>query len=184
VRWSSVELLIASLVLRSLLVLLLWTLMSIVTYFSIVVACIGVIGCTTLHWSIVGHSLACCRIASLLRGTLVTILLLVLRALLELVTLRILTMVSLVRWSMTPLLKTLMGIGTWACVASRSLPLKPPLLGFHLFTLIVNHNSAVHQRLKVRVCVGHQLELQAIIKSLEEMALLLLIISYIIWSIM
>ena len=42
--------------------------MSIVTYFSTAVACIGVIGCTTLHWSIVGHPLACCRIASLLRG--------------------------------------------------------------------------------------------------------------------
>ena len=96
-RWSGVELLIAILVLRSLLVLLLWTLMSIVTYFSIAVACIGVIGCTTLHRSIVGWSLACCRIASLLRGTLITILLLVLRALLELIPLRILTTVSLVR---------------------------------------------------------------------------------------
>ena len=95
-RWSGVELLIAILVLRSLLVLLLWTLMSIVTYFSTTVACIGVIGCTTLHWSIVGHSLACYQIASLLRGTLITILLLVLRALLELVMLRILTTVSLV----------------------------------------------------------------------------------------
>ena len=60
-RWSGVELLIASLVLRSLLVLLLWTLMSIVTYFSTAVACVGVIGCTTLHRSIVGHSLADCR---------------------------------------------------------------------------------------------------------------------------
>jgi hypothetical protein len=150
--------------------------MSIVTYFSTTVACIGVIGCTTLHWSIVGHSLACCWITSLLRGALITKLLLVLRALLELVTLRILTMVSLVRWSMTPLLKTLLGIGTRACVASKSLPLKPPLLGFHLFTLIVDHNSAVHQGLKVRVGVGHQLELQAIIKSLEETVLLLLVL--------
>ena len=83
--------------------------MSIVTYFSIAVACVGVIGCTTLHKSIVGHSLACCRITGLLRGTLITNLLLVLRALLELVTLRILTMVSLVRWSLIPLLKTLLG---------------------------------------------------------------------------
>ena len=157
--------------------------MSIVTYFSTVVACIGVIGCTTLHRSIVGRSLACCQIASLLRGMLITILLLVLRALLELTTLRILTTVSLVRWSLIPLLKTLLGISTWVGVASRSLPLKPPLLGFHLFALIVDHNSAVHQRLKVRVGVGHQLELQAIIKSFEETALLLLILSYIIWSI-
>ena len=96
-RWSGIELWIAILVLWSLLVLLLWTLMSIVTYFSTAVACVGVVGCTTLHGSIVGQSLACCWISGLLRGTLITILLLVLRALLELVTLRILTTVSLVR---------------------------------------------------------------------------------------
>ena len=96
-RWSDVELLIASLVLRSLLVLLLWTLMSIVTYFSTAVACVRVIGCTTLHRSIVGHSLAWCRITGLLLGMWITKLLLVLRALLELVTLRILTTVSLFR---------------------------------------------------------------------------------------
>ena len=114
---------------------------------------------------------------------LITKLLLVLRAWLELVTLRILTMVSLVRWSSIPLLKTLLGIGTWAGVASRSLPLKSPLLGFHLFVLIVNHNSTVHQGLKARVGVGHQLELQSIIKSLGEATLLLLVLSYIIWSI-
>ena len=144
-RWLGIELRIAILVLWSLLVLLLWTLMSIVTYFSTAVACVGVIGCTTLHRSIVGHSLVWCWIAGLLLGTLITKLLLVLRALLELVTLRILTMVSLVRWSSIPLLKTLLGIGMRAGVTSRSLLLKPPLLGFHLFALIVNHNSAVHQ---------------------------------------
>ena len=144
-RWSGVELLITILVLRDLLVLLLWTLMSIVTYFSTVIAGIGIVGCTTLHRSIVGHSLACCRIAGLLRGTLISKLLLVVGALLELVPLRILTTVSLVRWSLIPLLITLLGIGTRAGVASRSLPLKPPLLSFHLFALIVNHNSAVHQ---------------------------------------
>ena len=138
--------------------------MSIVTYFSTVIAGVGIVGCTTLHRSIIGHSLACCRIAGLLRGTLISKLLLVLRALLELVTLRILTTASLVRWSLIPLLKTLLGIGTRAGVASRSLPLNSPLLGFHLFALIVNHNSAVHQGLKVRVGVGHQLELQSIIK--------------------
>ena len=133
--------------------------MSIVTYFSPTVACIGVIGCTTLHRSIVGHSLACCRIAGLLRGTLISKLLLVLRALLELVPLRILTTVSLVSWSLIPLLETLLGISTWASVASRSLPLEPSLLSFHLLALIVNHNSAIHQRLEVRVSIRHQLEL-------------------------
>ena len=68
-------------------------------------------------------------------GVLFTKLLLVLRVLLELITLRILTMVSLVRWSLIPLLKTLLGIGMRVGVTSRSLPLKPPLLGFHLFAL-------------------------------------------------
>ncbi len=133
--------------------------MSIVTYFSTAIAGVGIVGCTTLHRSIVGHSLACCWIAGLLWGTLIIELLLVLRALLELVTLRILTTVSLMSWSLIPLLETLLGKSTWACVASRSLPLKYSLLGFHLFALIVNHDSAVHQRLKVRVGVGHQLEL-------------------------
>ena len=97
--------------------------MIIVTYFSTAVASVGVIGCTTLHRSIVGHSLACCRIAGLLRGTLISKLLLVLRALLELTALRILTTVSLVRLSLIPLLKTLLGISTWVSVTSRSLPL-------------------------------------------------------------
>ena len=118
--------------------------MSIVTYFSTVIAGIGIVGCTTLHRSIIGHSLACCRIAGRLRGKLISKLLLVVGALLELIPLRILTTVSLVRWSLIPLLKTLLGIGTRAGVTSRSLPLKPPLLGFHLFALIINHNSAVH----------------------------------------
>ena len=97
--------------------------MSIVTYFSTAIAGVGIVGCTTLHRSIVGHSLACCRIAGLLWGTLISKLLLVVGALLELVPLRILTTVSLVSWSLIPLLETLLGISTWASVASRSLPL-------------------------------------------------------------
>ena len=67
------------------------------------------------------------------------------KGVMELVTLRLLTTDSLVRWSLIPLLKTLLGIGTQVGVASKILPLQPPLLGFHLFALIVNHNSAVHQ---------------------------------------
>ena len=97
--------------------------MSIVTYFSASVAGIGIVGCTTLHRRIVEHSLACCMIAGLLRGTLISKLLLVVGALLKLVPLRILTTVSLVSWSLIPLLKTLLGMSTWASVASRSLPL-------------------------------------------------------------
>ena len=164
-------------------VLLLRTLMSIVAYFSTSVIGIGIVGCTTLHRSIVRHSLACCRIASLLQGTLISKLLLILRALLELVPLRILTTVSLMSWSLIPLLETLLGISTWASVASRSLPLEPSLLSFHLLALIVNHDSAIHQRLEVRVGIRHQLELQSIIESLEETALLILVIYHIIRSV-
>ena len=164
-------------------VLLLRTLMSIVTYFSASVTGIRIVGCTTFHRSIVGHSLACCRIAGLLRGTLIPKLLLVLRALLELVLLRVLTTVSLVSWSLIPLLETLLGISTWVSVASRSLPLEPSLLSFHLLALIINHDCAIHQRLEVRISIRHQLELQSIIESLEETALLILVIHYIIRSV-
>jgi hypothetical protein len=118
--------------------------MSKVTNFSTAVACIGVVGCTTLHGSIVGHSLMWCLIASLLRGTLVAILLLVLRTLLVLITLRVLATVPLIGWPLVPLLKTLLGISTRASVAPKSLPLELPLLGVHLLALIINYNSAVH----------------------------------------
>jgi hypothetical protein len=83
-------------------------------------------------------------IASLLLGTLVAILLLVLRMLLVLVMLRVLAMVPLIGWPLVALLKTLLGISTWASVAPRSLPLELPLLGIHLLALIVNHNITVH----------------------------------------
>jgi hypothetical protein len=109
VRWSGVELLIAILVLWNLQILLLRTLISKVTSFTTSVACIGVVGRTILHRNIVGHSLVWCLLTSLLLGTLVAILLLVLRALQVLVPLRVLATVS-----------------------------------FHLFALVVNHNSAVH----------------------------------------
>ena len=61
--------------------------------------------------------------------------------------------------------------------------LKPPLLGLHLFALIVNNNSVIHQCLEIRVCVGHKLELQTIVQTLEKMALLISIISHIIQSV-
>ena len=62
-------------------------------------------------------------------------------------------------------------------VASRSLPLKPSLLGFHLLALIVNHNSAIHQGLEIRVGVGHELELETIVQPLEKETLLLVVLS-------
>ena len=65
-------------------------------------------------------------------------------------------------------------------ITSRGLALKPPLLGLHLLALVVNNNSAIHQRFEIGVCIGHKLELQTIIQTLEQMALLISIISHLI----
>ena len=62
--------------------------------------------------------------------------------------------------------------------------LRPPLLSLHLFALIINNNSAVHQRLEIRVCIGYKLELQTIIQTLEKVALLISIIRHLIRSVM
>jgi hypothetical protein len=63
------------------------------------------------------------------------------------------------------------------------LPLEPSLLSFHLLVLIINHDCAIHQRLEIRISIRHQLELQSIIESLEETALLILVICHIIRSV-
>ena len=95
----------------------------------------------------------------------------------------ILVAIPLIRWSLVPLLEALLRIGAWTSIASRGLSLKPPLLGLHLFALIINNNSAIHQRLEIGVCIGHKLELQTIIQTLEKAALLISIISHLIRSI-
>ena len=86
-------------------------------------------------------------------GTLVAILLLVW------VALRVLTTIPLIRWSLVPLLEALLRISAQMSIASRDMSLKPPLLGLHLFVLIINHNSAIHQHLEIGVCIEHKLEL-------------------------
>jgi hypothetical protein len=166
VRRSSIGPLVIVLVLWSLLVLLLGTLVSIVSNLSTAVASIGVLGCTTLHRNIVGHSLAWCLIARLLLGpllVLVAILLWVLGTLLVLVPLGVLATVPLTGWSLISLWKTLLWIGTRVGVASRSLPLELPLLDIHLLALIVDYNSTVHQFLEAGVDIGHQLQMKTII---------------------
>jgi hypothetical protein len=147
VRGSSIGPLAIVLVLWGLRVLLLGTLVSIVTNLSTVIASIGVVvGCTTLHQNIVGHSLAWCLIARLLLG--------------------VLAPVPLTRWLLVSLLKTLLRIGTWVGVASKSLQLELPLHGIHLLVLIVDYNSTIHKFLKARVDIGHQLQLETIIQPL------------------
>ena len=71
----------------------------------------------------------------------------------------------------------------WYANVYYSLSLKPPPLGLHLLTIVVNNNSAIHQRLKIGVGIGHKLELQTIIQTFEKAALLVSIISHFIWSI-
>ena len=149
---------------------------SIMPNFSTMIAYVGGDRCTGLHGGVVGCSLSWCLLTTLLLRTLIAILLLVRIAL------RVLTMIPLIRWSLEPLLKTLLRVGARTSITSRGLSLKPPLLGLHLLALIVNNNSVIHQRLKIGVCIGHKLELQTIIQTFEKAALLVSIISHFVWS--
>ena len=153
------------------------------TLFSIAETLVGSARRTSLYGSVVRRSLAWCLLATLLLRTLIAILLLVRWPLLVLVALRILTTIPLIGWSLVPLLEALLRVGARTSIASRGLSLKPPLLGLHLLALIINNNSAIHQRLKIGVCIGHKLELQTIIQTLEKAALLVGIISHFIRSI-
>ena len=121
--------------------------------FSTTIAYVGSTRCTGLHGSAVGCSVSWCLLTTLLLGTLIAILLLVR------VALRVLTMIPLIGWSLEPLLEALLRIGARTSITPRGLFLKPPLLGLHFFALIVNNNGVIHQRLEIRVCIGHKLEL-------------------------
>ena len=98
-----------------------------------------------------------CLLVTLLLGALIAILLLVWWTLLVWV------VTPLIRWSLVHSLEALLSVGAWTSITPRGLSLKPPLLSLHLFALIVNNNSAVHQRLEIRVCIRHKLELETII---------------------
>jgi hypothetical protein len=74
-------------------------------HFSTTIAYIGGTRCTGLHGSVVGCSLSWCLLTTLLLRTLIAILLLVQ------VTLRVLTMITLIGWSLEPLLEALLRIG-------------------------------------------------------------------------
>jgi hypothetical protein len=181
-RRSSVGPLVTLLVLRGLPILLLWALVRIVSHLSIVVACIGVAWSATLDWGIVGHSLTWCLIASLmLLGAmliLVAKLLWILRTLLVRVSLGILTSVPLVGWPLVSLWKTLLWESSRASVATRRLSLELPLLKVHFLTLVIYHNSTIHQFLETGILVGHQLQLESIIQSLQKTTLFVRIPSH------
>ena len=142
------------------------------------IAYVGGARCTGLHGSVVRRSLSWCLLATLQLGALISILLLIRWTLLVRVA------IPLIRWSLVPLLKALLRVGARTSITPRGLTLKPPLLSLHLFALIVNNNSAIHQRLEIKVCIGHKLELQTIIQPLEKVVLLISIISHLIQSVM
>ena len=133
-RW----LLVTILPLWGLLVWLLRAIIRQVTLFTTVKALVGSARGTSLHRGVIGRSLSWCLLTTLLLRTLITNLLLVW------VALRILTMIPLTGWSLEPLLKVLLRVGTWTSIAPRGRSLKPPLLGLHLLALVVNNNSAIH----------------------------------------
>jgi len=151
------RLLVTTLPLWSLLVDLLRAVIGQVTFFSISETLVGGIGSTGLHWSIIGRTLALRLIPILLRRALVTILRLEWGTLRELIAKRDLTAIPLTR--RRPLLITLLETSTRTSVTIRSLSLKPFPLGIHLLALVVHHDSAVHKRLKIRISIGHQLQL-------------------------
>ena len=145
--------------------------------FSTTIAYIRGARCAGLHGSVVGCSLSWCLLATPLLGMLIAILLPVWWTLL------VLAMIPLIRWSLVPLLKALLKVSARMGITPRGLSLKPPLLGLHLFALIVNNNGTIHQHLEIGVCIGHKLELQPIIQTLEKAALLINIISHLIRSV-
>jgi ABC-type amino acid transport system permease subunit len=117
-----------------------------VTFFSTMETLSRSIRDTSLHWGVVGGTLALILVPILLLGMLTAILRLVRRTLQKLITWRKLTTVSLVR--RIPLLITLLiallETSALASVASRYLSLKPLPFGIHLLALVVHHNSAIH----------------------------------------
>ena len=159
-------------------ILLPGTMISIMPNFSTTIAYVGSTRCTRLHGGTVGGSLSWCLWTTLLLRMCIANLLLVR------VALRILTTIPLIGWSLVPLLEAFLRVGVQTSIASRGLSLKPSLLGLHLFALIINNNIVIHQCLKIGVCIGHKLELQTIIQTLEKAALLISIISHFIQSVM
>ena len=129
------------------------------TLFTIVETLVGSARGIGLHESVVRRSLLWCLLTTLLLGALIAILLLVWWMLLVRVALSVLTTIPLVGRSLVPLLKALLRVGARMGITPRGLFLKPPLLGLHLFALIVNNNSTIHQRLEIGVYIGHKLEL-------------------------
>jgi hypothetical protein len=151
------RLLVTTLPLGSLLVGLLRAIVRQVTFFPTSKTSVRGIGSTSLHGSIIGRTLTLRLIPTLLQRALVAILRLEWGTLRELIAERDLTTIPLTRGR--PLLITLLETSTRTSVTTRSLSLKPFPLGIHLLVLVIHHNSAVYKRLKIRISIGHQLQL-------------------------
>jgi hypothetical protein len=81
------------------------------------------------------------------------------------------------------MLITLLKTSTQTSVTTGGLSLKPFPLSIHLLALVVHHDSVVHKRLKIGISIGHKLQLYSIIQSLQEAALLIIVIRHLMWSI-
>ena len=130
------SLLVTVLTLGCLLILPLRAVIRHVALFAIAETLVGDVRGTCLYGGSIGVPLAWCLLT--------TLLLVLLPLMLKLVALWVWSTVPRIRWTLVPLLKALLWVGTLASVASRGLSLKSPLLGVHLLALIINHNSAVH----------------------------------------
>jgi hypothetical protein len=109
---------------------------------------------------------------------LVAKLLWILETLLVLFSLRVLASVPLVGWPLVSLWKTLLWESSRASVATRRLSLELPLLEFHFLTLVIYHNGPIHQFLKTGILVGHLLQLESIIQSLQKTTLFVRILGH------
>jgi hypothetical protein len=116
----------------------------------------------------------------LLRALLILVakLLWMLGTLLVRVSLGVLTSVPLVGWPLVSLWETLLWKSSRASVATRRLSLELPLLEVHFLTLVIYHYGPIHQFLETGILVGHQLQLESIIQSLQKTALFVRILGH------
>ena len=163
------------LTLRCMLILFMRAVIRHVPFFSTTKAFVGGVRGTSFHGSRIGVPLTW--------HLLTTLLLTLLSLMLKLIALRVWSTVPLIRWPLVPLLGALWRIVALTSVAFRGLSLKPLPFSIHLLALIVNHNSVIHERLEVGVCIGHKLELETIIQTLKKATMFISIINHLIRSI-
>jgi hypothetical protein len=141
--------------LRCLLILLLGTMISIVSWFFTAITQIRSTRCTGLYWSRVGITLAWSLLTTLL---LEWSILLILGSLLKLIVLPILRplliwiAVPLTDWSLEFWMKPMLRICTLAIIIPNTLSFHLPF-SIHLSTFIIQHNSLIHKLLETGIII-------------------------------